>query len=135
MGGRLSLIPAELDAFFEPHSRGCDPERVCSWLCDAGIDKTWQAARPLTKLISFRWRLEERLRRGELHSEPILGELGVPAYTVQAKEKRPIPWRCNPALWFIGDTVTARRRRESTSHGRLGRLWNACDCKPSEKMS
>lgn len=80
-GGRLSLLPAEIDAFWETHSRGWDPDRVCSWLCDAGIDETRPSARPLTKLISLIWRpLEERLQRGDVHCESILGELGVPSY-------------------------------------------------------
>ena len=75
-GGQLSLIPAELDAFFEPHSRGWDPERVCAWLCDVAADGTRPSARPLTKLIGLLWRpLEDRLRGGEVHPESILGEL------------------------------------------------------------
>jgi Capsular polysaccharide synthesis protein len=76
-GGRLALIPAELDAFLEPHSRGWDSERVCNWLCDASADGKRPSARPLTKLISLLWRpLEERLQRGDFHRESILGELG-----------------------------------------------------------
>jgi hypothetical protein len=75
-GGRLALLPAELDAFFEPHSRGWNPERVCSWLCDVGTDGNRPSAKPLTKLISLLWQpLEERLQRGDFDRDSILGDL------------------------------------------------------------
>jgi len=80
-GGCLALIPAELDAFFEPHSRGWDPERVCAWLCDAAPDGSPSpspspSTRPITKLIGLLWRpLEVRFQRGDVHPESILGKL------------------------------------------------------------
>jgi len=107
-GGKLSLIPAELDAFFEPHSRGWDPERICSWLCDAGIGGVRQTARPLTKLISLLWRpLEERLQRGELHRKSILGELGEPEHAKQSNERTVVPVPPQTAPLVLSDTDAA----------------------------
>ena len=89
---RLALMPAELDAFYETHSRGWEPDRVCSWLCDApggpaaaicmAPDRApvalfaarWLTSARLTKLIGLLWRpLEARLQRGDVHPASIIG--------------------------------------------------------------
>ncbi|KKB64623.1 hypothetical protein WM40_04130 [Robbsia andropogonis] len=92
---RLALMPAELDAFYETHSRGWEPDRVCSWLCDApggpaaaicmapdAPDRApvalfaarWSTSARLTKLIGLLWRpLEARLQRGDVHPASIIG--------------------------------------------------------------
>ncbi|WP_347555557.1 capsular polysaccharide synthesis protein [Robbsia sp. KACC 23696] len=72
---RLALMPAELDAFLEAHSRGWAPERVSAWLCETTEGRQPVAAR-LTKLIGLLWRpLEARLQRGEVHPASIIGQL------------------------------------------------------------
>jgi len=72
---RLALMPAELDAFLEAHSRGWAPERVCAWLCEPA-DPAHPVHARLTKLIGLLWRpLETRLQRGEVDPTSIIGQL------------------------------------------------------------